>query len=138
MTDTRNQPEVTAEMSVIGRGIRVVGNIEASVDIHLQGEVKGDLTCATLIMDEGSVIEGNVHAERARVSGRINGSIKTLELAVEASARIDGSVTYSRIRLVNGGTIDGKMTYRDEAGKKLKLVPPGSPKKDAPKPITTE
>ena len=132
MTDNRSEPEVTAEMSVIGRGIKVTGNIEASVDIHLQGDIKGDLRCGTLIMEEGSTIEGNVHTERARVSGHIRGSIETKDLAVEASARIEGDVTYSRIRVANGGIIDGKMIYRDEAGKKLKLVAPASSNKEAP------
>jgi cytoskeletal protein CcmA (bactofilin family) len=138
MSDYRSEPEISADMSVIGHGIKVIGNIEATVDIHLQGEVHGDLKCATLIMDEGSLVHGSVHAERVKVSGTVKGSIDTQDIAVEAEARIDGDVTYLRIRIANGGIVDGKMTHRGDGEKKLKLVEPSPPKKGSTPPVTIE
>jgi cytoskeletal protein CcmA (bactofilin family) len=112
-----------ANMSILGRGITVVGDIVASVDLQLLGAVHGDVKCATLIMAEGSLIRGSIHAERVRVSGTVEGSVETQDLAVESMARINGDVTYSRIRIANGGTVAGKMTHRPAADAgKLRLV----------------
>jgi cytoskeletal protein CcmA (bactofilin family) len=101
----------TAEVSVIGAGISVVGNIEASVDLQIQGKVNGDVRCATLLLGEGSEIRGNVVARRVRVAGMVEGSIETGDLAIEASARVTGDVTYSRIRIANGAVVHGQMRH---------------------------
>jgi cytoskeletal protein CcmA (bactofilin family) len=122
------------DVSVIGAGITITGNIEASVDLQIQGKVAGDVRCATLLLGEGSEIRGNVAAERVRVAGLVEGSIETQDLAVEAQARVKGDVTYARIRIANGAVVDGQMRYKrgeEEAasGGRLRLV-----EEDAPAP----
>ena len=109
-------PESGAEseadmMSVIGHGILVTGNIEAEVDLQIEGRVQGDVRCATLILGEKGSVVGKVFAQRVRVSGAVEGGIVTTDLAIEASARVDGDVTYSRIRIANGGILSGKLTH---------------------------
>ena len=98
-------------MSVIGNGIIVTGNIEAEVDLHIEGLVRGDVRCATLILGEKSSVIGNVFAQRVRVSGIVEGGIETADLAIEATARVKGDVSYSRLRIANGGVISGTMTH---------------------------
>ena len=130
-----------AGMSIIGCGITVTGNIEASVDLQLLGTVHGDVKCATLIMAEGSLIHGSIHAERVRISGTVEGSVKTQDLAVESMARINGNVTYSRIRIANGGIVDGKMSYRPAEGAdggKLRLIGPVPATKRKGEAVNTE
>jgi cytoskeletal protein CcmA (bactofilin family) len=126
------QRETAGEaVSVIGSGITVTGNIEASVDLQIQGKVTGDVRCATLLLGERSEVHGNIYAERVRVAGLIEGSVETKDLAVEASARIAGDVVYSRIRIANGGVIHGKIKHQpsDEEysdNGKLRLVDSGA------------
>lgn len=131
MSDTdRQQPgDPTGEISVIGRGIEITGNIEASVDLHLEGKVTGDVRCATLILGEDAVIRGNVYARSIRASGTIEGSLEARDLAVEATARLSGDITYSRMRVANGAIVDGKMIHRaseegEGEGHGLRLVEP--------------
>lgn len=110
-------------MSVIGADILVTGNIEAEVDLHIEGRVNGDVRCATLILGETSSIVGSIFAERVRVSGSVEGAINTTDLAVESSARVKGEVTYSRLRIGNGGIIEGTMIHKPlEESTGLKLV----------------
>ncbi len=75
-------------MSVIGADIVVTGNIEASVDLLVEGRVVGDVRCSTLILGERSSVVGNIFAQRVRVSGIVEGAIETQDLAVEASAKV--------------------------------------------------
>ena len=137
------EPGTADELSIIGSGIRVTGNIEATDDLHLLGKVEGDVRCVTLILGEKSVIRGSVYAERVRAAGTVEGAIETKDLAVEATARLMGDVTYSRIRIATGGVIDGKMSYREveeEVGEaaRLRLVEPVSPVKPEPKAVYIE
>lgn len=125
--DTRGAAERN-QMSVIGADITITGNIEASVDLHIEGRVKGDVRCATLILGESSTVSGSIYADRVRVSGMVEGSVETKDLAIEATARVTGDIVYSRLRVANGGVIEGQMKCKpsDEVVDtgKLKLVEP--------------
>jgi cytoskeletal protein CcmA (bactofilin family) len=117
------------QMSVIGADIVVTGNIEASVDLHIEGKVIGDVRCATLILGESSSVNGHIYAARVKVSGTVDGAIDTKDLAIEATARVTADITYERLRVANGGVIEGKVTRRavEEAADdvaRLKLVEP--------------
>ena len=123
--------------SVIGAGITVTGNIEATDDLQVEGKVTGDVRCATLMLGEQSLIKGSIYATRVRAAGIVEGSIETGDLAVEASARIQGDVTYHRIRIAAGGIVQGQMKHKaspeeDAETSKLRLVeaqpaPPSKP-----------
>jgi cytoskeletal protein CcmA (bactofilin family) len=107
--------------SIIGGDVAITGNIEASVDLHIDGKVEGDISCAALVQGPDSRIKGHVNAKSARIGGLIEGSISAEELIVEASARITGDVSYETISIATGGQIDGKMAHMARAAD-LKLV----------------
>jgi cytoskeletal protein CcmA (bactofilin family) len=109
--------------SVIGADIVVTGNIEATVDLHIEGRVDGDVRCATLFLGDSSTIKGNVFAERIRIAGIVQGSVDTKDLAIESTARVTGDVSYERLRVASGGMIEGSITCKatDETSR-LKLV----------------
>lgn len=141
MADTAEEKIVEASVpSVIGAGITVTGNIEATDDLQVEGKVTGDVRCATLMLGERSLIKGSIYATRVHAAGTVDGSIDTGDLAVEASARISGDVTYNRIRIAAGGIIQGQMKHKaspeEEADtSKLRLVEPAAPQS---KPIYIE
>ncbi|HTH27031.1 MAG TPA: polymer-forming cytoskeletal protein [Sphingobium sp.] len=109
--------------SLIGSDVSIVGNIEASVDLHIDGRVDGDIACAALVQGPDSRIKGHITARTARVAGVIEGSIAADELIVEASARIIGDVTYGSISIAPGGQVAGLFAHRNGAqGADLKLV----------------
>ncbi len=126
--DSRVDRGEVKQMSVIGADITITGNIEASVDLHIEGRVKGDVRCATLILGENSSVAGSIYADRVRVSGTVEGSVETRDLAIEATARVTGDILYSRLRVANGGIIEGSMKCRpvEDDGGRLKLVEPKS------------
>jgi cytoskeletal protein CcmA (bactofilin family) len=121
-----DQPEAVPS-TVIGSDIRIVGRIEAAADLMIEGFIHGDVRCRNLILGELGTIKGKIFSDRARVSGTIDGSIKTGDLTVEASAVLKGQTCYSRLKIVTGATIDGMMKCRREPEKKLKLVETAAP-----------
>ncbi len=109
--------------SIIGGDVVITGNVEASVDLHIDGRIEGDLSCAALVQGPDSRINGHVTAKSARIGGLIEGSITAEELIIEASARVTGDVSYEVISIATGGQIDGKMSHMSSGrAADLKLV----------------
>jgi cytoskeletal protein CcmA (bactofilin family) len=98
--------------SILGADVIVTGNVSASVDLHIDGKVQGDLKCANLVQGEASEIKGSVIADTAKLAGTIDGSIEAKTLVIHASARITGDVTYESVTIEQGAHVDGKLTHR--------------------------
>jgi len=109
--------------SVLGPDIAINGDLSAKVDLHLDGRVNGDISCAALIQGEASEVKGAVVADSARVAGRIAGSITAGALVILKTARIEGDVTYGTLTIEEGAQVDGKFTPRAaEAEPRLMLA----------------
>lgn len=102
--------------SIIASDVEIVGNVNARVDLHIDGKVQGDVTCGSLVQGEGSLISGKVVAASARLSGQVEGSIEAVELVIEASARISGDVTYENLTIAPGGQVEGKFKHKSAGG----------------------
>src|SRR3546814_16519017 len=63
--------------SILGSDVVVTGNVAASVDLHVDGKIEGDLKCAHLVQGEASEIKGAVTAETAKIEERPDGAIAT-------------------------------------------------------------
>ena len=110
--------------SVLGSDVVITGNVSASVDLHVDGKIDGDLKCANLVQGEASEIKGSVVAETAKIAGLLDGAIEAKTLIVHATARITGDVTYESITIENGGKVEGKLSHRRHGAGAAKAPPP--------------
>jgi cytoskeletal protein CcmA (bactofilin family) len=102
----------SSTFSVIGSDVTVSGDIDATVDLHVDGRVEGDIRCTPLIQGGNSTVKGAISAEQARISGTVEGAITAKELIVEASARIVGDVTYEKLSIEAGGHVEGSFRHK--------------------------
>ncbi len=100
--------------SVIGGDVVITGNISAKVDLHVDGRVEGDITCASLVQGESSTILGAIIAETARLSGTVNGSVDARDLVITASAQVTGDISYETITIEQGGHVDGQFRHKSK------------------------
>ena len=107
-----SSPMAGSTFSVLGPDIAIDGDLKATADLHLNGKVAGDISCASLIQGEGSEVTGMVAAESARIAGKIKGSISAGVLAILKTARIEGDVTYGTLTIEEGAQVDGKFSHR--------------------------
>lgn len=98
--------------SVIGSDVVIKGDISATADLHVDGRVEGDITCASLVQGEGSHVEGAIEAESARLAGSVTGSISARELVVLKTARISGDVHYDALTIEQGAEVEGRFAHR--------------------------
>ena len=120
--------------SIIGNDVVIKGDISATVDLHVDGRIEGDIQCASLVQGEGSHIEGGITAETARLAGTVSGSITARELVVLRSAKINGDVHYDALTIEQGAQVEGRFAHRVPA---KAAAPVATPKSDDGAPTLT-
>lgn len=108
---TQGNAMTAATFSVLGADLAVKGDITASADLHIDGHVEGDITCAALVQGEASEIQGAVRAQTARLAGTVRGGIEVGQLVILKSARIHGDVKYDALTIEQGAHIDGRLSH---------------------------
>ena len=98
--------------SILGPDTVIRGDITAESDLHIEGSIEGDVTCATLVQGEASEIIGGVSAGSARLAGRVWGTISAGELVILKSAKISGDVYYDALTIEPGAQVDGRISVR--------------------------
>ena len=101
--------------TLIAAGTRVEGNLIVSGGIHLEGVVKGNVTCeqggtALLTIARKGVVEGIVEVPRVVVHGEVRGDIRAREkVELGSTARVSGNVSYGIIEMAAGAVIQGRL-----------------------------
>ncbi|MDO4190860.1 MAG: polymer-forming cytoskeletal protein, partial [Bacteroidales bacterium] len=85
-------PTTGTIQNTISAGTKIAGTIVADSDFHLDGEVKGDITCkAKIIIGQSGVVRGNLFCLNAEIYGVVEGNITTNGLlTLRSSARVKG------------------------------------------------
>lgn len=102
----------SGSFSVIGNDVTIKGDISATTELHVDGSIEGDITCASLVQGETSTIKGGVRAESARLAGKVDGSIDARELVILRTATITGDVHYDALTIEQGAAVDGRFAPR--------------------------
>ncbi len=97
-------------VTVLGPDIAIDGDLAATADLHLDGRVEGDITCAALVQGATSEIVGMVVAANAHLAGKIKGSITADTLVIRNTARIEGDVTYGTLSIEEGAQVEGNFS----------------------------
>ncbi len=111
----RTKPAVS--QNIIGKGTIIDGNLTAEGDLILEGTVRGDVaTKATLMVSPSAIVEGNIVAHHAEVSGRVNGTVQAHGLLIiKASGIIDGDVITKNLNVESGSTFNGRFKVGGQA-----------------------
>lgn len=98
-----------AVISIIGPGMKVVGDCETDGTIRIEGTVEGSVKAgkAVVVGKEGRIV-GDVTTQDAVISGTVKGTIVAeSRLELQATARIDGEIRARRMQLEEGALLNG-------------------------------
>ena len=117
--DHYRQGEADSKRLVIGRNIRLSGEITACERLVVEGHVEVALTGARLLeVTSSGVFKGSAQVDEAIISGHIDGDLTVNnKLTVRAGGKICGSVRYGSIIIEAGGEVSGDMQALDTAPK---------------------
>lgn len=109
--------------SIIASDVSIEGNFTTEGELQLDGHIKGDLICGSLVMgDRGSVV-GRIAAESVTIRGKVNGEISSKTVRLEATAHVDGDVFHESMSVEAGARITGQFTYSEYSTKEPHFQP---------------
>lgn len=108
-------PPAEGAMSVIGAGMRIVGDVESAGVIKVEGTIEGAVRGARqVLLGRSGVIHGDVHAADAVIGGKVVGTIIATErVELQATASIEGDINTRSIVVFEGGMINGTVRMGD-------------------------
>ncbi len=113
-SDQRATPPNDATPSIIAAGVKLTGDISATGEIHLDGQIIGNLTCTGLTMGEGSRVEGSIQTTTAVIRGAIDGKLSADDVRIEKTAELDGDVYHKTLSVEAGARITGRFIHGEK------------------------
>ena len=107
-TSARAQDSSPLSISTIGEDLTITGNVTSQGELHLNGQVQGDVHCAALVLGENAQLQGNVVAEDVMVRGRLIGSVRALRVTLEASSHVQGDLFHKSLSIEQGTHFEGE------------------------------
>jgi len=100
--------ESRTSASTIGEDLTINGNVSSTGELHINGRVKGDVHCASVVLAENSEIRGNVTAEDVMIRGRLIGSVRGRRVILQSTAHVEGDVLHKDLAMEQGAHFEGE------------------------------
>jgi cytoskeletal protein CcmA (bactofilin family) len=120
--------------TVIGNGLKIVGNVTAEGLVEVNGQIEGDVHCTSLIVSPKAQIVGSIAAERVVVNGRVEGPIQGGEVVLKSQAHVVGDIRHQSLTIEKGAYFDGRASQAHGSNGSQ----PASPDKNKPREVTRE
>jgi len=113
------------EVAVIGRSIRIDGDLQGEEDLRIEGDVNGTVRLYnnTLTIGAEGKMRADVYAKSVIVDGEMEGDLFSSErVAIRKSATVLGNITAPRVSLEDGAKFKGSIEMDPEAVKSAVAV----------------
>ena len=114
-------PRPYAGPSIISSVLTIVGKLESTEDIQIDGNVEGEIRGQAVRIGTGAVIKGTVTGEVVELAGTVEGKIEARAVTLAKNARMTGDIIYQSLQIDQGAYFNGNS--RPHHGKN----PPGKP-----------
>jgi cytoskeletal protein CcmA (bactofilin family) len=116
-------------ISIIGPGMKVVGDCQTDGTLRIEGSVEGTVRAGkAIVLGKDGVVDGDLITQDAVIGGRVTGSIVAeSRLELQATCVVEGQIQARRIKLDEGGKVNGTVrvgeTARDLSAERTDLRP---------------
>lgn len=112
------QPGREGVISIIGPGMRVVGDCETEGTLRIEGSVEGTVHAGkAVVVGKDGVVDGDISTQDAVIGGRVTGSITAeSRLELQATCVVEGQIQARRIKLEEGGRVNGTVQIGEVSG----------------------
>src|ERR1700693_1719651 len=114
----RGTAESQGALSIIGPGMRVVGDLTADGVVKIEGTVIGTIRAGRqVLVAKGGEVEGDIVTREAIVGGEVRGTVVAEErVEIQTSSVVHGDVTCKRLLVHEGGEINGVVRMGERSG----------------------
>ena len=99
--------------SIIGEDLTIKGNVTSKGEVQVDGEIKGDIRCGSLLLGDKGKVMGGVAAEDVVVRGHIVGLIRGLRITLQAQSHVEGDIFHQSLAIEQGAYFEGKSRRSD-------------------------
>ena len=131
-------PSQAPTASVISKSLKITGQLESTEDIHIEGQVDGDVRAASVKVGSNARVKGTVYGEEVEVSGTVDGRIEANKVVLTRTAHVSGDVIHLDIKIESGAYIDGhcKPEFGKSGSKTIASASkPVAPPREQPSPV---
>lgn len=98
-----------AGLSIIGNGMKVVGDIIADGVVKIEGTVTGTVRASRqVLVAKGGEVEGDIETREAIIGGEVRGAIHASErVELQPTSVVHGDIASRRLLVQEGGEING-------------------------------
>ncbi len=104
---TRNPASRVDPPSILGNSLHVIGNLNSTGDIQIDGKVDGDIYSATLTVGETALVNGAIFGQHVRIAGTVNGEITAYSIELTETAKVTGDMTHNSLSIKTGAYFQG-------------------------------
>jgi len=119
--DRENTPAAAPEsvISIIGPGMKIVGNCETDGTVRVEGTVEGAIRAGkAVVVGKQGHVSGDITTQDAVISGRVEGTLTaSSRLELQATCHIEGEVHTRRMQLEEGAVLNGSVHMSGEGPK---------------------
>jgi cytoskeletal protein CcmA (bactofilin family) len=98
--------------TVIGEGLRIIGNVSADGAIQVNGQIEGDLDCTSITVSPKALINGRV-TRSVVVNGKIDGPIVGEDVVLKSKAFVTGDIRAQSLSIERGAHFEGRSLRPD-------------------------
>ncbi len=120
---TNAGPGSDTVISIIGPGMKIVGDCVTDGTVRIEGRVEGNVRAGkAVVIGKDGHVQGAIDTQDAVIAGTVNGTITAASrLELQSTCHIDGEIHARRMQLEEGAILNGKIKMGD-----VKAQPPGS------------
>jgi cytoskeletal protein CcmA (bactofilin family) len=106
----RDMADNNGEVTIVGTGARLEGNVVSAGSLRIDGQVKGQINAdGDVTLSSQSQVEADIRAQNVSVAGRFTGNIVVKDKAhLARGGRIDGNITSKTLVVEEGGVFHGQ------------------------------
>lgn len=101
---------------IIGKGIRIKGNLSGSGDLVIEGQVEGHVSLKNhLTIEPTGRVMADIEAEQLTINGEMSGNINATEkVSINTNAKVVGDIKAPRVVIEDGARFKGSIEMEVE------------------------
>ncbi len=109
--------------SIISADMVIRGDLSGTGDLQIEGKVFGRVDVGHLVLAESGLVEGEIIAKAARISGVLTGTILAGSVTLASTARVQGDITHEVLAIEAGAQLEGQCRRSSSVAPKLIAAP---------------
>ncbi len=96
--------------NVLASGIEIIGSIEFSEDMHIDGRIEGEIKSQSgkVTIGQTAQIKGNITAGSVNIYGDVQGNVESSSCHLNEQAVVNGDITTQKLSMEPGARLAGR------------------------------